>query len=231
MKEHPILFNTPMIKAILKGNKTQTRRVIVSRKGSGLFDICRRTIDKKIIDVQAKDEDDSHIGTVNCPYGVQGDLLWVREKWLDHVNYVELGYCMYAADMPIHWDAKDTEHGDDVDLIESDYKWKPSIHMFKKDARLWLKVKDVRVERLQDISEDDARYEGIHSEHDGTHIWFEDYQGDGMFKYFSGAIKSFKSLWDSINGQPRKKDGPDISWKANPWVWVIEFERIVHANH
>lgn len=109
------------------------------------------------------------------------------------------------------------------------YLNRPSIFMPKWATRLWLRVTAIRVERLQDISEEDAEKEGVeHNTLDGVPIPDEYYKypieryEDG-FPAFS-AVESFETLWDSINGKPRK-DGKDISWAANPWVWVIEFER------
>lgn len=215
MKESPILFSTPMVKAILNGNKTQTRRVI---KDQSLITKIPATLTME-----------------HSPFGCPDDLLWVRETWnlflndkgpegyTRLINFPANNVCI---DVPEeHWEWWDLKE-------ERGYLNRPSIHMPKWMSRIWLKVKDIRVERLQDISEEDAKKEGIEYEHhyDGTPefghdmgLWYKDYIKKGVSHH--SPIKSFKSLWDSINGEPRK-DGKDISWKANPWVWAVEFERI-----
>lgn len=128
-----------------------------------------------------------------CPYGKPGDLLWVRETWC-RVNHNEYLY-------------KANSLGDNL-------KWKPSIHMPKAAARVWLRVTSVRVERLQDISVSDAINEGIENE-TGHPYGFKIYGQDNIT---GGSGASFKSLWELINGTE--------SWHANPWVWVVEFERV-----
>ena len=149
-----------------------------------------------------------------CDYKI-GQKIYVREKFrLEKGDFLptletELAKKMY----PVYY-ASDNPRYRDQD------KWKPSIHMPKEYARIWLEITDIRVERIQDISMMDASCEGIHSEFDGTHIWYENYLGDGMFKYFEGAIPSFKSLWDSIY----KKQG--FGWDKNPFVWVYGFKRV-----
>ena len=183
MKERPILFNTEMVKAILDGRKTQTRRII---KPQPYCDFGMVVIEDK------KTGAIYNIKSLNasrfcCPYGHPGDRLWVRETfctdWCDHVIY----------------------KADGGSAVEAGYKheprWKPSIHMPRSACRLLLDIVDVRVERLQDITFDDARKEGSYLASD-----VDDEGG-------------FINLWDSIN----LKRG--YGWDTNPWVWVIEFRR------
>jgi hypothetical protein len=198
MKHRPILFSTDMVQAILEGRKTQTRRVV---KPQPMHD-------------SAPPHKDGnqwlHMGDVyKCPYGQPGDVLWVREAWA-HTSQLNInsedenyGY-VYKADGQT-W--KDYEG----------WTWKPSIHMPRKAARLFLRIKAVRVERLQEISDEDAIDEGL------IHLNYKRYPSYtyNIHKYpngFGTAIGCFSHLWESING-------PE-SWDANPWVWVVEFERI-----
>lgn len=211
----PILFNTEMVRAILDGRKTVTRRLVKPqpkfREGeTGTPERC----------------DDWHwcfkIDQYNNIYDFDlkppcdpGDILYVRETWCDPTG---TGWpIVYKADMPLHWDADQTEHGEPVDIAEADFKWKPSIHMPKEYARIFLRVKDVRVERLQEIDEVQAQREGCYAGPIiiGSDLWAE-------------ARVSFPALWDSTikSGTDREIYG----WDANPWVWVIEFEKISREN-
>lgn len=205
-----ILFSTSMVQAILAGTKTQTRRVIKSNHESGLFQI-ESTLDGQITGLTSLDWDERSMnGNFNDihPKYQPGDVLWVRETFSDEPEC----YFLYKAN------AKNgrIELGtyDDDTRVEtcntSDIKWKPSIHMPREAARLFLRVTDVRAERLQDISEEDAIAEGI-----------------TLLNYAEQAIKDVKypehsaiyaDLWDSINGPG--------SWDKNQWVWVYTFERI-----
>jgi hypothetical protein len=208
MTDRPILFSAEMVRAILDGRKTQTRRVM-----------------KPQPTILAKGyEDIEQIGTVKdcigpllfcpkpCKYGKPGDLLWVRETWgavWPADDPVPLRQCEieYRADLPPgctdrpgEWPA-DEGNGPEVP------KWRPSIHMPRWASRITLRITDIRVERLQDISEDDARAEGcdpvVHP--------------DGAVD--CGTRKTtFAKLWNKINGPG--------AWEANPWVWVVSFERV-----
>lgn len=178
MSEHPILFSGEMVRAILEGRKTQTRRVItvpVSDAHAG-----------RPHSPMVKHNGDWYKPHEWSPYGVPGDRLWVRETW---------------AKPYVNCDA----------VFRADYKgagilkWKPSIHMPRWASRITLDVVNVRVERVQDISEEDARAEGID---DG---WL-------VREQFPEARIAYRYLWDSINA----KRG--YGWATNPWVWVIEFK-------
>jgi hypothetical protein len=209
----PILFSTQMVQAILDGRKTQTRRLVKPqpktqhRTDTRLEFYARRGENWEVKDKWAGDGF-SILDSFKCPYGKVGDVLWVREKFRALVD-CESGKFhsfSYYADMP------------EAFHKQFPHKWKPSIHMPKNACRLFLEITKVRVERLQDISEQDAIAEGVKFDIQkdiGTFWW--DYINGG-FNIFLNAYKSFKSLWSSINGAD--------SWNANPWVWVVEFKRI-----
>lgn len=213
----PILFSTEMVLAILEGRKTQTRRL------HGLDEIKKNpndwtfnnfsTDDKRTFAHFRKKEDNkikSIFGT--SPYQI-GDILWVRETWQTTYNEGENKWdTIYKAD-GFFW-------------IDDDgpMKWKPSIYMPKKRARIFLEVTNVRVERLQDISEEDAIAEGVESFNHGyggspVGVWYKDYI---YGKFNLKPNFSFKSLWKKINGED--------SWKSNPWVWVYEFKQVHHPK-
>ena len=171
MKEIPILFSTPMVQAILEGRKTQTRRVV---KGEAL-----KWLEPDMFTPEFVANPENSL----CPYGQPGDLLWVRETWIN-----QDGDYKFLADN-LDW--------------KGIMKFKPSIYMPKEAARIWLKVVNVRVERLQEISEQDAIAEGVETL--------------GLYPGYSVSSRGkFEGLWNHINGAE--------SWDANPWVWVVEFE-------
>lgn len=204
----PILFNTEMVKAILKGRKTVTRRVIKGTRPSfvltdldtdpavGITNKQGELIPKDVKGLYATFEaDDSYpveFPMFKSPYQV-GDILYVRETWIES----SFGYAYRASD-----------YSTIEDWAEEEIKWKPSIFMPKEAARIFLRVTDVRAERLQDITPKQAGNEGVSWETDNS----------GLFRRWQ-----FHKLWDStIN----KKDLDEYGWNANPWVWVIEFEKI-----
>lgn len=144
-----------------------------------------------------------------CPYGKRGTYLYVRECWaLDRLT----DRVVYRATKP------------GISMVK---RWKPSIHMRREHSRITLKITDIRLERVRDISEEDARAEGIRFlERDKYHS--QDFCGvdrENYDIYGPNAYTSFMRLWDSINGKPRK-NGVDISWYANPYVWAITFKPI-----
>lgn len=196
MKERPILFSTEMVKAVLEGRKTQTRRVIVPQP-CGYDPV---TDDGIIWEWHCDEHFDQEGHLAKCPYGTPGDLLYVRETWqpsiihngvITHVEFYE----------------------NSTNEQQKLNKWRPSIHMPKKFARIWLRVVDVRVERVQDISYEDCIAEtGAPSTYDLG----------GPEPYKRNMVGVFSFLWDSINA----KRG--YGWDANPWVWVVEFERVSH---
>ena len=195
----PILFNTDMVRAILDGRKTVTRRVIKLPDGMSGRPIgdCR--------------DPDNPLGFMNpCgikrpPYDV-GDIMYVLETWC--LRYDGEKY-FYKAD-------KNTPR-EEKRFIDYDHvSWKPSIHMPKEAARIWLKVKDVRVERLQEITEEQALAEGAIDNRAFVH------SPDNEHSNIHSAKEHFAQIWNSTI---KKSDIDRYGWDANPWVWVIEFER------
>lgn len=175
MKERPILFKPHMVGAILKGEKTQTRREEKGIRLDGLLPALRNSL---------------------CPYGRVGDVLWVRETWWSpEKNFRPGGSILYRADDELSSGS----------ILPAGEKWRPSIFMPKIACRLYLEITGVRAEKLQDISEEDAKAEG-------TEI---DY-GAEMYR------SAFKHLWMSINGAQ--------SWFDNPYVWVITFKIYDHEK-
>ncbi len=195
MKEHPIIFSTEMVKAILDGRKTQTRRVIKSqppRHWDAVKPIGWTWCFYKL------DDPDFH-GYVKRPYGQVGDWLWVRETHTYICNpdsESDDGVVLYKAS------ANEVQRGI--------YKWRPSIFMPRWASRITLEIVNIRIERLQEISEEDAKAEGIAVGRTGRYL-------PGNCDY---ATWAFHILWDSINA----KRG--YGWDSNPWVWVIEFEEV-----
>jgi len=230
MKEMPILFSAAMVEAIRNGRKTVTRRVCNPQPHP---DFLARGVVAVVPQWPAQDGvrwfmADGCSELVKSPYR-PGDRLWVRERWRTYEqphNFVD--GILFAADnafVPI----ADTVEAAEQWVIAHDNgrhgdRWRPSIFMKRWAARIVLQVLSVRLERLQDISDEDAKAEGIERaggdgapEHwrDPEHVW-------------ASPRAAFKELWDSINGKPRRRAdgslGPDIRWKANRWVWVPEFE-------
>lgn len=191
MTARAILFNGQMVQALLAGTKTQTRRRVK------LTDSGRVKSVGSAKNWHLDDPDAVHA----CPYGPPGDLLWVRETFCD-ARLGAAGRVLFSSD------------GDTA------CRWKPSIHMPRELSRLSLRITEVRVQRLQEISEADAIAEGVErrGEFFGHETW-RDY-GDSAIAAMSPQ-ESYRSLWESINGPG--------SWEANPWVWAITFETI-HSN-
>ena len=182
----PILFSTPMVQAILEGRKTQTRRVITPEPGTHNND---GTIISNVPPC-------GFLHWINkAPYQPD-DILWVRETWQ---RCRDDEFCYFVDEL--------INNVTYIDEDDEPLKWKPSIHMPRAAARIFLRVTDVRVERLQDISIEDCYSEGISIE-----------------KHECGCpvqeITTYKKLWDSINA----KRG--YGWDTNPWVWVYEFEKV-----
>ena len=223
-RERPILFSGPMIRAILEGRKTQTRRVVTSIAGKGRIrelhrsdtpgydlafrDSCGRWNDMRFADVAAR-----------SPFGVPGVRLWVRETWcFAHPEYHDQAEGVRRGDRPVRDEMPWWCHyaaTDDVD----EPKWSPSIHMPRWASRITLRVTSVRVERVQVISEADARAEGVEPAGGfmATSGHWQNYAADGPS--LSSARESFTTLWDSINGKR-----PGAAWRDNPWVWAVGFE-------
>ncbi|WP_444905342.1 hypothetical protein ACJJIU_22225 (plasmid) [Microbulbifer sp. CnH-101-E] len=225
MKERPILFNAEMVRAILDGRKTQTRRLIKPQPFNGAND---EEIIKQIGGLPAgrslyqeiNSAWQSRFVDIDCPYGEPGDRLWVRETFGFEVR--SLGgtpheQIVYRASKP------DAVRCYDCDGMEQPIKWKPSIHMPRWASRITLEITTVRVERIQDISEEDAKAEGLrwHSlyrEWGGVELHPDSRPNLLQWRWYDNPIEAFKNLWESINGAG--------SWDQNPWVWVIEFRRV-----
>lgn len=195
--EKPILFSTNMVQALLAGRKKMTRRT------------CKEKIKQSWV-IGKKHHPD--IDFAKCPYGQVGDILWVREKFAKRCTpdgewNPKLGYCYCA----------------DNDPLYQNKKWKPSIHMPKDACRIFLQITKIRVERLKDITEEDAIAEGMERNFSNM---FQEWRYKDYAKVkddWRSPISSFQSLWATINGFN--------SWDENPWVWVVEFKRINKPSH
>lgn len=219
--EKPILFSTDMVQALLAGRKTMTRRIVDPQPEN------TNAKGKKVIKVAdwftgLPDRGPAYYWKDNgCwnsskpfkyKYGKDGDILWVREKFAKRCTpngdwSPKLGYCYCA----------------DNDPLNQHKKWKPSIHMPKDACRIFLQITNVRVERLKDITEEDAIAEGVEKQF--SHL-FQEWRYKDYAKVkddWRSPISSFQSLWASLNGFD--------SWDENPWVWVIEFKRINKPSH
>ena len=216
-----ILFRAPMIRAILSGRKTHTRRIMKPQPSSTHFGVGyfspRKTYrtGEEIPgeEVYGAFAEDWH---VRCPYGAPGTKLWVRENFWERPN-VTLGEMREGADTwPAYAYAAD-DH-DFAELKRFGYRQRPSIHMPKSLCRIWLTITSIRCERLQDISEEDAKAEGVEP---GCLTCGENCIDFGGCGYCRPAYRdSFAGLWQEINGRE--------SWDANPWVWVIQFQREIN---
>ena len=206
----PILFNTEMVRAILDGRKTCTRRLIKpqpDKKHIYLLGFVTDSTEKKEVGCFgfAANEYGGSIQYVKPPYRyAPGDILYVRETWKKAPN----GYYYY----------EDWQRNDIADVT----KWKPSIHMPKEAARIWLKVTNVRVERLQDITPKGAESEGVGNLFYDDIGYGEKNYGTEVDTEYGIAKEQFAWLWESTI---KKSDLDRYGWDANPWVWVIEFER------
>lgn len=234
LKERPILFSGEMVRAILEGRKTQTRRIVKNLKAYP---------DRWVWKTDKYSTMTLPVGeALGSPFGKPGDRLWVRETWgwftpnWDGIEWVpdrpyrrirELKVGKGYADGNLIWRADGEFTWAKEDSMEEVTCWHPSIHMPRKASRIDLEITNVRVERLQDISEDDAVDEGVSFESGWEEPLGEGYTcGSGYLNYqsendayeFGTAKESFRSLWNKINGA--------TSWEHNPWVWAIEFKRV-----
>lgn len=203
MKFIPILFSTPMVQAILEGRKNQTRRVVKPQPS--------------ITGVSAFN--DGEHPQMKCPYGQPGDVLWVRETYYAYGRWVKNGLTKsgkqkYKFDDFTTLSGRSYKYEDCKPAFvktgkknETGWYKRPSLFMPKEACRLFLQIKNIRVERLQDISEEDAKAEGVETL--------------GLYPGYDVSAKGkFEGLWNYIHGNT------DENWNTNPFVWVIEFERI-----
>ncbi|MGF0237577.1 hypothetical protein ACQR3P_01640 [Rhodococcus sp. IEGM1300] len=199
IKERPILFSGPMVRAILEGRKTVTRRAIKAQPPEGhkwrgwVLDSTR----SKDVGKASWTEGDGPLSRnpvyAQCPHGRRGDRLWVRE------THADIGCRLtYRAD---------TDDGAHCQVK----KWTPAIHMFRRHSRILLEITDVRVERLQDITYEQAAAEGVHR--GPLREWCASDEGGACHKY---PVPAFRDLWQSVGGD----------WDANPWVWAVEFKQM-----
>lgn len=207
MTERPILFSAPMVRAILDDSKTQTRRVVRPQPSEG--DKVFSWGPDSFYRAPVADPRVADFRFFCCPHGSPGDTLWVRETWCnvddgdpahdDRISAVldEDGYdfTAYRAD-------------DWLDCPAADGRWRSSIFMPRRRSRITLEVMSVRVERIQEISLDDIRAEGVRPDQEASLLWRET------------LAENFRDLWDGINGRR------GFGWHANPWVWCIAFTRV-----
>lgn len=211
MKERGMIFNGEMVRAILDGRKTQTRRIMQDQPvlNGNFYEVFGAAWSKGMTSIPAVP---GHSLSTRCPFGVVSDRIWVRETFQgplfdydlmdsyckDSTPFEKPEFCVYKADevpAPEFYDADNELH----------CRWRPSIHMPRWASRITLEITSIRVERLRSMSQEDARAEGVIA-------------ASGPME----AGLAFRELWDSIYG-------PE-SWQANPWVWVIEFKRVEEVN-
>ena len=219
MKERPILFSGAMVRALLDGSKTQTRRAVklqVQHDDSwvGGWKIVHKRVTQALLTFNQLGGKPLGSDAAICPYGQPGDRLWVRETWLEDPEddgtwaYTQYVGCKGSPLSDIPRKFQKPEHciyreGWDG----SDLRWRPSIHMPRWASRILLEVVSVRVERLQDIGVEEIEAEGVVTS-----------DADIMRHGCRARAIGFSRLWDSINGAG--------AWSANPWVWMVEFKRV-----
>lgn len=231
MKARPILFSAPMIRALLDGRKTQTRRLakFEPREGvnlgfSGIVADCLTPETWALVSRGAGGCWNERTRPLRCPYGSPGDLLWVRETWAavwktafppDDPRDVNIEYrADTRANYPGNWEDEEARGNPDAP------KWRPSIFMPRRASRLTLELTDIRVERLRNISETDAIAEGY-----PPSCWAPDFSKVPHLESLPhgrlSAVAWYRALWDQINGAG--------AWNSNPWVWALSF-RVRAAN-
>lgn len=212
MKERPILFKGAMVRAILDDRKTQTRRIVKNslRFGEPVFN--DKTKESVFDDFKGTEYASlAAFARHACPYGKPGDRLWVRETFAEEFDYE------YRNEIPgcpqerwhIDWHFRADGEVNKSQLSGTLTEWKPSIHMPRSASRIDLEIVSVRVERLQDITEEDAKAEGV----DGPES-----ESAKAVGWCVGPKAAYRFLWNSINGVD--------AWDANPYVWVVEFKRV-----
>lgn len=244
VNEKPILMSGPMVRALFAGTKTQTRRIVKAASGKQSEFLTPELLNKSplvqliykvgkwldsALGAQVTHPNGGPLTWVACPYGQPGERLWVRETWgvdarLNGVPPRNL-FTVEGGD-PVYYKAD----GQQPERLDT---WRPSIHMPRAASRILLEIVTVRVERLQDITEGDARAEGyggyqdfysLLSEEDqtGFGLMEEDVDDYARRKGFTYPQEWYHMLWDKINGTN--------AWHDNPWVWVVEFKQVSEAK-
>ncbi|STV26454.1 morphogenetic protein [Klebsiella pneumoniae] len=213
-----MIFNGEMVRALLDGRKTQTRRIVKGTDSAVKF--CKEwNINGEEVFVVLGEKDHTGmnpvLGAISCPFGAVGNRIWVREAFRVHSRATDVATLVYKASERNSW----TEQTHRVPVAvcnkpATPEKWTPSLHMPRWASRILLEITDVRVERLNAINEHDAQAEGVAKLRGG---FWKHYQ-PGWTQHQLSARGSFVTLWKSIYG--------DESWNSNPWVWVIKFKRI-----
>lgn len=211
MIERPILFSTRLMKANLEGRKSQTRRLMglhtfnasVYRDALGTWS----QVDGDGCDLEDQTlhqfwHDHSPVWTVKCPYGKPGDRLWVRETWAAEPQFDHLAPRDIPKSSKLYYNVSHVLGGT---IVEGHHKARPSIHMPRWASRMTLEVTQVRVQRLQDITDEDA--------------WAEGVEARGMTRFHGEARVLFAQLWDSVNGEK-----PGCAWKDNPTLSAISYK-------
>lgn len=209
MKERPIIFTGEMVRAILAGRKTQTRRALKKQPCISLSQPVFNGREWGFYEEGRTGGPYQHLG--KCPYGSPGDLLWVRENFRLHHKEDENSPGEARVGTKTWYEA------DDPQLVYAG-KLRPSIYMPRSRTRILLTVETVSIERLQDISDADARAEGVPGMPPFERSLLSEPCPDPAEKTDLNCRMRFAALWEQINGQK--------SWQKNPWVWVIEFRRI-----
>jgi hypothetical protein len=221
-----------MVRAIIRGDKTKTRRVVNPQPDAFIRGIAGTVgVPKKITTKKPhangsiwEAADGTCYDDIKCPYGNVGDRLWVRETFAEqndtHGTGLPHAY-FYKANSEMRF-ADTLQKMNDFGVAYDRIKWKPSLFMPREASRILLEITDIRVERLNDISEDDAIAEGVEKGRDRYLDYFAKKNYSTQFVFcLSTALQSFKSLWRSINGIR--------SWEENPYVWVISF-KVIEIN-
>lgn len=196
MKEHPMIFSTDSVKAILNGRKTQTMRVIKPQPPETILRPMMLAKDPASPSGYSFISDEYDDILLKCPYGQVGDRLWVREAW----QHIKAGIAYKAS-----WDGK------------PDWSWKSPLFMSRKRSRITLEITDIRVKKLQEIGYNDLVREGVEDTFPVLALYGTVFVPALYSDIFKETITKFGQLWDSLNA----KRG--YSWATNPWVWVISF--------
>ena len=216
IKERGIIFNGEMVRAILDGRKTQTRRILSPRQLK-MIDVASSIGECYPLVCGIQHENSQSYYREWCPFGKVGDRLWVREAFRVHSRATDVATLAYKASEQQSWTQQVARVPIELCTKQvSPEAWTPSIHMPRWASRITLEITDIRVERLNDISQEDAQAEGM--ELTGWRPTYSDPDSGGEVQT---PYDNFAELWESIYGQE--------SWQSNPFVWVVEFRRVEAA--